>query len=132
MASETRGYAHAFRNPAFVNRTTGNPLPNDTGWQDRHVKAIRAAIGGANLDHEGSLVRMIDAWATYADAHAKRYESSIGADGVLGDEWEAMGRAIRALLNGETGRLDCGTLDAFLHDTLHAEGFDPDCGGRRK
>src|SRR5574338_930214 len=127
MASEYRG---SFRNPAFVNRTTGKPLPDTGGWQGRHMAAIRAAVNGANNDHEGSIVRMIDAWASYADAHRARYESGIGDDGVLGDEWEAMGRAIRALLNGESGRLDCGTLDAFIPDTLNAEGFDPDCGGR--
>lgn len=127
MASENRGYVHAFRNPAFVNRTTGNPLPNDTGWQTRHMAAIRMAH-----PTEAPIVGLCLSWAAYADAHRARYESGIGDDGVLGAEWEAIGSAIRGLLNGECGRLDCGTLDAFLHDTLHAEGFDPDVGGKRK
>jgi hypothetical protein len=41
---------------------------------------------------------------------------------VIGDAWEEIGRAILVLLNGETGRLDCGTLDAFIRDTLESEG----------
>lgn len=114
-------------NPTFVNPTTGVKMPNDTGWQTRHVAALRSPHGP-----ETGIALMLEGWAKYADAHRARYESGIGEDYVLGDEWETIGRSIRALLNGECGRFDCGTLDAFLSDTLHAEGFDPDCGGRRK
>jgi len=69
---------------------------------------------------------MLRGWLTYADRHQARYHSGIGADGVLGDEWAALGHAILGLLNGETGRLDCGTLDALIRGTLVAEGFGSD------
>lgn len=48
----------------------------------------------------------------------------IGEDYVLGPEWATIGRALLALLNGETGRLDCGTLDGIIRDTLRAEGTE--------
>ncbi len=47
-------------------------------------------------------------------------------DGVLGDEWAKIGGALRGLLNGETGRFDCGTLDRLFCETLRSEGLDPD------
>lgn len=84
-------------------------------WQNRH--RVAWAQGGA-------IRAMLEAWADYADGHSARYEESVGADYFLGVEWANIGKGIRALLNGETGALDCGTLDGFLVDTLTAEGFE--------
>ena len=114
-------YARAFRNPTFVNPTTGKAMPNDSGWQTRHVDALKVPRG-----FERPIIEMIEAWARYADTHRVRYESPTGNDYVLGPSWAAVGAGIRALLNGDTGRLDCGTLDSFLHNTLTFEGFNPD------
>ncbi len=111
-------YAYAFRNPTFVNPSTGVVMPNDTGWQTRHAQALRAP-----RDHEREIIALIEAWAQYADRHAERYEAGIGKDGYLGDHWHDLGRSIHKLLDGETGRLDCGTLSSFIHNTLRAEGF---------
>lgn len=115
-----RNYSHTFRYPAFT-RGDGGRMPNTFGWQDRHMAALRAP-----MEVESAVSDLIVGWAQYADRHRARYESGIGEDGVLGPAWAAIGASIRALLNGETGRLDCGTLDGFICDTLTAEGFDPD------
>lgn len=83
-----------------------NPkLPGD--WKERHNSAV-------------------DSYISAVSDHRARYESPIGDDGVLGPEWRDIGLGIRGLLNGETGRLDCGTLDAFILDTLKAEGIETD------
>ena len=111
-------YAQAFRNPSFINSATGKVMPNDTGWQTPHLAALSAP-----RDFEREIVALIEAWARYADTHLARYATGIGNDGVLGDAWMEIARGIRALLNGETGRLDCGMLDGFICDTLAAEGF---------
>jgi hypothetical protein len=95
------------------------PKGNMGGWQERHTLAVRAPRGA-----EGPIVNLLDAWTRYANQHAARYDSGIGSDGVLGPEWATIGRAIRGLLNGESGRLDCGTLDGFILDTLKSEGFE--------
>ena len=113
-------HEHVLRNPSFTNRTTGRRMPNDNGWQDRHIAAILAPSA-----FEAAIVGMLAGWARYADAWRSR-ESPIGNDYVLGPEWEAIGRGIHGLLNGETGRLDCGTLSAFIYDTLETEGFKRD------
>lgn len=110
-------YRQTFLYPSFLN-DKGAPMPDTTGWQKRHRDALIAPQG-----FERPIVEAIKAWALYADAHATRYESGIGADYALGPAWRDMGRAIHALLDGETGRLDCGTLSAFVHNTLRAEGF---------
>ena len=96
--------------------------PNTSGWKDRHLAAIR----GAQNDHEIAIVRMLQGWLWYAEKHENRFGSGIGDDSALGPSWAAMGGAIRALLNGETGRIDCGTIDSIVADTLEAEGFDAD------
>lgn len=129
MAHSGRATTHlsAFKSPAFINGATGAKMPNDTGWQDRHVEALYAPRG-----FEAAIVNGIAAWARYADEHNARYpgetpqESRIGNDYAMGPHWESWGRSLHGLLNGETGRLDCGTLSAFIHDTLHAEGFRDD------
>lgn len=111
-------YEHQLYYPTFRNRRTGEVMPNDTRWQDHH----KAAVHTPNTAERG-VVYMLRGWALYADRHRAAYGSKVGDDGVLGEEWEAIGRGIRGLLNGETGRLDCGTLDAFIVDTLESEGF---------
>lgn len=108
-----------FYNPRFLNQK-GERMPNN-GWQDRHQAALRSP----HMSEYG-IVHLIAGWARYADVHRDRFESGIGEDGFLGPAWAAMGANIRTLLNGELGRLDGGTLDSFLCDTLVAEGFDPD------
>jgi hypothetical protein len=56
---------------------------------------------------------------------------SVGEDHFLGKSWARQGFALRELLNGETGRLDCGTLDAILCDNLSEQGFDPNAKSHR-
>lgn len=84
-------------------------LPNDTGWIDRHMAAVAAPTG-----FEKGVVGMLRAWLKYADIHHSRYGVTIGTDGVLGPEWESIGDALRGLLNGDCGCLDCGTLDGVI------------------
>lgn len=99
-------------------------LPNKD-WANRHNEAIAFPRGA-----ERPIVRLLEGWMDYQEQHRKRFESGIGEDYVLGQEWAKIGLSVRALLNGETGNLDCGTLDAAILYTLTAEGFDEDGGGR--
>ncbi len=95
-------------------------------WGQRHAKvwARGREMGFSVMERGTPIVMMIEAWARYADQHAGRYESGIGDDGFLGPEWEQIGKSILALLNGECGDLDCGTVDALIRDMLKAEGFE--------
>ena len=95
--------------------------PDTTGWRTRHVSAIVAPVKA-----ERPIVHMLKAWLEYADTHEAAYETRIGDDYVLGPQWAAIGGAMLALLNGDLGRLDGGTLDGIIRDTLSAEGFNPD------
>ena len=108
-------YLNRFQRPNF------GTLPNTGDWQDRHLDALRSSDGS-----EQGIYRLLHGWATYADRHRARFELGIGEDYVLGPPWAAIGAALRNLLNGDLGRLDGGTLDAFICNTLAAEGFDPD------
>jgi len=48
----------------------------------------------------------------------------LGKDHVLGEAWIEMARGFISLLNGETGRLDCGTLDGELRRWAERFGFE--------
>lgn len=107
--------------------------PNTGGWKDRHQDATAFARGALTVRSpndgrrlEQAVAFAIQAWCEYAQAHQKRFESKIGEDCVLGPAWAAWGAALRTLLNGERGHLDCGTINTILHDNLTEQGFDPD------
>lgn len=95
-----------------------------TQWAYEHNHAIDSPKG-----FEVPIVRMLHFWEMYAVEHAKRFESQIGYDYVLGVEWQRMGESMRGLLNGETGRLDCGTLDGYILETMRENGFTKLEGG---
>lgn len=87
----------------------------------RHNEAIDWPKG-----FEAAIVKSLHFWEMYATEHQKRWESPIGEDYVLGVYWKDMGLALRGLLNGETGRLDCGTLDGFILETMRENGVETD------
>jgi hypothetical protein len=97
-------------------------------WGERHQTAflqasrLNVALRPAQA-FEVALGDMLRALAAYADAHKARYESEIGTDGVLGQEWLAMASAFLGLLNGESGRFDCGTLDGCVRALALRVGF---------
>lgn len=106
-------------------RKTATQKFRENEWGERHVRAFRSiAAWGGNSSQEAGMIQMIYGWAEYADAHFHRFESLIGEDGFLGPAWLAMGKGIRALLNGETGRLDCGTLDGLILEIAEHNGFN--------
>lgn len=96
-----------------------NPTFGNIGdWQGRHNAAVSAPCAGT----ERALVSMLTGWLEYAAFHQDCWGDLIGNDGVLGEEWAAAGKAIHGLLNGSSGRLDCGTLSTVIHDTMMAQG----------
>ncbi len=95
-------------------------MPPASGWQDRHDAAMCLPRPG----FESAIVQMLNGWHQYAATHRANYESLMGDDGVLGPEWQAIGKGLLGLLNGDLGRMDGGTLDAFLRNTMAANGVD--------
>jgi len=88
-------------------------------WKKRHEEALLHPH-----DAEAALVEMLRGWKHYAEVYADRFDDSIGNDYFLGPLWAQIGVQLRGLLNGETGRLDCGTLDGLILGLLEAQGFD--------
>jgi len=84
------------------------------------LKSHRAAFARSEKGFETAIVETLRALAEYADAHRDRYESEVGEDGVLGDHFEEIARGLLGLLNGETGRLDCGTVDGAIRKLCKA------------
>ncbi len=73
---------------------------------------------------DSALGEMLRALAQYADDHESRFGAPIAADQYLGPAWEQALRSLVALLNGETGRLDCGDVDGIARAVHRAAGFE--------
>jgi hypothetical protein len=102
-----------------------NRAATPTGWASRQMGAFeRVGVKTRRPLHEHAMVRMIDGWAEYADAHYEQFDSLIGEDYVLGPAWQAQGEAFRTLLNGELGDLDGGTMDGAILDIMRVNGID--------
>ncbi len=93
-------------------------LAGTNGWQGRHATAL---IFPQNF--EVAITGLARSWYQYAVIHELRCESLIGDDGVLGPAWEDIGDSLRTLLNGECGRLDAGTMDSFILNTMRDFGL---------
>lgn len=101
-----------------------------TGWQRDHLLTVgNARSRGGDYCAAGCIIRMLEALASYADIHHRAYNSPIGQDGFIAGPWCEALAAVRAMLNCETNRLDCGTVDAAILAMLEPAGFqagDPD------
>ena len=99
------------------------PTRNESGQltvaAHEHCRAILTPGG-----FSGAIGDLLTGLALYADTYRDRYHSPVGHDGVLGPAWEQIALGIRALLNGETGGLDCGSLDSNILDLLKENGVD--------
>lgn len=104
---------------AMLLETRGRDFKGN-GWGTRHVEAWHEAVStwheakGSKHQFERAIVLAVEALAGFADAHRSAYGSEIGDDGVLGDHWTDAAKAAIGMLNGEEGRLDCGTIDGLI------------------
>ena len=79
------------------------------------------------------LLIAMDGLLRYAKAYEKRFEGKLAADYVLGDEWLAVAKGIRALLNGDgavamergitTDSKDNGVVEEMFWAALSAAGY---------
>lgn len=86
--------------------------PPDSAWHDQHLAAI-ISPRGSEVPHV-MLYRAIKAMAS------QRWH----ADGYAGEHVLDVVRNAHALLNMDSGRLDCGTLDGFYMNVLRACGVE--------
>jgi hypothetical protein len=117
-------------------------IKSEPGSIDVIIEAFGRSLRGASLEYRArhltrwenpaqrdvfaaALANTLSALGEYADAYHRRYRGSrLGEDGVLGEEWQQMLRGFVGLLNGETGGLDAGALDAAARDLHRWAGFE--------
>lgn len=106
--------------------TYRGPTANSDGQETVNASQHRRALEGRTNSHGRALVAMLAAWEQYSDAHRARFDDGIGQDYVIGPYWAEVGLAIKRLLDGETGGLDCGSLAHNITAMIEAEGFKTD------
>jgi hypothetical protein len=68
----------------------------------------------------------------FAKAYHARYDDPVAKsetnqlDHVIGPYWANVGLAIKRLLDGDTGGLDCGSIARNITAAIEAEGFETD------
>lgn len=87
-------------------------------WAQEHNAAIDGPKG-----FEIPILLALRAIRSYRSFHEQEYGSDISEDYVLGPELAELAQGLRGLLNGQTGRLDCGTIDGYLCELIKS------CGG---
>lgn len=122
LAHAGRCYAHAHR------KRFSSSIRDDCVLGEPHaaIEAELRALSGNYLDtsrrwyptayshHDAALVRYFQGWLGLADALTDLTVSDpdLAASGFR--SWVLIGSRLRELLNGPSGRLDCGTLDSLL------------------
>jgi hypothetical protein len=87
----------------------------------QHAMAWREPRKGS----ESFIKGMIEAYAGLADA-SETNGILLGEDGYFGEHATAMIEAMRASLNIDMGRLDCGTLDSLICALAKTSGVEID------
>lgn len=72
---------------------------------------------------ESAVASIVRGMAEYADTYRARYQVPIASDPVLAYDWLGIARGALALLDGDTGRFDCPTLDGLIRLTAERAGF---------
>lgn len=107
-------YATSFDNAVAAPPTAGP-------WAQAHNEAIRTFLPPMQ---ERGIIELLRGWYNYAIEYDARFRRKIGTDYVLGSAWFEIGSALLRMLNGELGRLDGGTLDRFVRQTMFENGFE--------
>lgn len=92
-------------------RTIEEKARTSTQWAGRHAQAWYDPQG-----FEIALKSMIVGLARYGAEMRAQFGRPAGQDGYLGPALRAMAESILALLNGDIGRFDGGTLDKLIRD----------------
>ena len=76
--------------------------------------------------NEAGIWALINAFATLADGYAAQTEGErlLGQDGYFREHARDLVAAMRAYLNFDVGRFDCGTLDRLILDLAAAAGVE--------
>lgn len=96
--------------------------PNDTPYtvkRKQHTHAWAHPYPG----FEQSIASLTNGLVGYAAVYLARYTVPISRDPILGDEWLKIAQGIVILLDGDTGRFHCPTIDGLIRATAEGAGF---------
>ncbi len=72
---------------------------------------------------ERPIVHMVRALEEY-DRVLRNAACPVSEDYILGPIWLTLAYNLIGLLNGPTGRLDCGPIDSYVREMVKKAGFD--------
>lgn len=87
---------------------------------ESHRRALHENLRGFSTP----MKEMLSGWEAYAQKHKQRYFDLISVDATLGPEWLAIGKALKGLLDGDMGGLDCGSISQNILECMEENGVD--------
>jgi len=128
------------QHPPTATQMTNQHPPTATQMTNQHPQLRTDAMIHESNSFEESIATMLSGWESYAESiatmlrgwesYAATHEASYGAeiskDFVLGPAWAEIGLAIKRLLDGDCGGLDCGSVERNILTGLDAQGFKHD------
>lgn len=109
------------------------PTHNSTGEETVNHSQHVAAVDRGRTNAQGrALIQMLKGWEAYQTAYHATYDDAQATpeqnemDAVIGRYWAETGLAIKRLLDGETGGLDCHSIASNITAAVVAEGFETD------
>lgn len=91
---------------------------------ERHVKQLikfhdKRRRGVFHLEMDALFMEMLMTWSHYPRAYAEKYaddDSTMRMDKLMQDNWIEIGKGLHAMLDHETGGLDCGSISHNMNE----------------
>lgn len=98
--------------------------PRDTESRYRaRIATHNRAFAHPEPGFEDALAHLVRGLIAYRAAYVERYQVEISADPALAESWAETARGILGLLDGDTGRFDCATIDGMIRSTAANAGY---------
>jgi hypothetical protein len=98
------------------------PRDTESRYQAK-IKLHNRAFAHPFPGFEDALAHLVRGLVAYREVYAARYKVEISVDPCLADNWLGIAKGVLGLLDGDTGRLDCPTLDGLIRLTAEQAGF---------
>lgn len=97
--------------------------PDSRPTYEQRIKLHKWAFDRPHPGFENAIAHLIRGLVAYAEVYQARYQVPIASDVCLSVDWLKIAQGIVGLLDGDTGRFDCPTLDGTVRSCAEQAGF---------
>jgi hypothetical protein len=83
----------------------------------------KLAVADPRPGFESAITALVYGLCSYREAYAARYHAELSESPHVADDWLTVARGIIGLLDGDTDRLHCPSVDGLIRATAQQAGF---------